>query len=89
MLCNATVRTDFRQQFHNKFEDVKNIFRDEYGEFSFKKILDVEEIAQKLNKAGLQFEPEMQQVIGGIFMCFGDIECTRTWGDRIPEETPE
>lgn len=89
MVCSAENRSQVRSQFYVNHHKVKEIFLDEHKETSFKKILDVHEIAQKLADCGFLFDPDVQASLGSLLLCFGDIEHERTWGDRIPPETPE
>jgi len=66
---------------------VRGIFKDETLDLSFKKCIDISELAPKLVNAGLEInQPEN---IGPIFRCFGCIELEEGWGLRQPPETEE
>ena len=60
-----------------------------YEENSFKRCVDINEMAGKLIQAGLNLEPHHHDNLGGILLCFGDIDFDRNWGERVPPETDE
>jgi hypothetical protein len=85
--CSADVRTEIRTMLTNFHDNVRDIFKDEDAENSFKKCIDINELAPKLLNAGLEIENP--QNIGPIFRCFGCIEVEEGWGLRQPAETDE
>jgi len=72
--------TDFNEQ-------VRGIFKDESSDLSFKKCIDINELAPKLVNAGLEIN--LPENIGAIFRCFGCIELEEGWGLRQPPETED
>lgn len=87
--CTAESRSQIRTLFAEKAAIVRNTFKDARGEVSFKKIMDVRELAGYLNEAGLTLEPHISESLGALLLCFGDIEVDRNWQDRAPPETDE
>lgn len=67
------------------------VFLDEHGEQSFKKCVDVFELGFKLRDKeqglGIDMDPILQENLGAILLCFGEIEHEPRYGERIPEET--
>jgi hypothetical protein len=68
---------------------VRNTFKDSYGEISFKKVMDVHELAPALSESGINLEPAIAESLGSLLLCFGDIEVNKDWGDRQPPDTEE
>ena len=64
------------------------VFLDEHGEQSFKKCIDVHELASKL-KTDMDIDPVLQENLGAILLCFGEIEHELKYGERIPEDTED
>lgn len=65
------------------------VFLDDYKEQSFKKCIDVHEIAQKLSQEGFEISQNLMENLGNILMCFGEIEHELSYGERIPPESEE
>lgn len=68
---------------------MRNVFKDCYGEVSFKKVLDVNDLAAKLAEAGIAFDAAIAESLGAMLLCFGDIEVDRHWADRDPPDNEE
>jgi hypothetical protein len=66
-----------------------SVFLDDYKEQSFKKCVDVYELATKLVAEGYEMDPIMSENLGAMLMCFGEIEHDLHYGERIPQETEE
>lgn len=69
------------------------VFLDEHGEQSFKKCVDVYELAFRLRDKehglGVELDPILSENMGAILLCFGEIEHEPRFGERIPEESEE
>ena len=65
------------------------VFLDDFKEQSFKKCVDVYELAIRLGESGFDIDPILQENLGSILMCFGEIEHDLHYGKRIPPETEE
>lgn len=65
------------------------MFKDVHGEISFKKVMDVHELAAALSEAGVNLDPMIAESLGSLLLCFGDIEHDKSWGDRQPPDTEE
>ena len=73
----------------NNADLVRSIFKDAWEEDSFKRCVDINEMAGKLTAAGLALEPHHNDNLGAILLCFGTIDHDRDWGERVPPETDE
>ena len=51
--------------------------------------MDVSELAQALVEGGINLDVNIQESLGSLLLCFGDIEVEEGWGDRIPPDTEE
>lgn len=51
--------------------------------------MDVHELNAALADAGINIDPDIGNSLGGLLLCFGDIEVDVGWGDRLPADTPE
>ena len=78
-----------RTLFINNNDLVSSVFVDQYEEPSFKRCIDLTEMASKLTGAGLNLESFQVENLGGILQCFGEIDHDHTWGERVPPETDE
>jgi len=91
--CNGEVRSNLRKILLRDINKTMKVFLDEHGEQSFKKCVDVYELALKLRDKEHGVNIEMDQVLsenmGAILLCFGEIENEPRYGERIPEETEE
>lgn len=65
------------------------MFLDPFKEISFKKVVDVHELAALLVKEGMELDPVIVENLGSILLCFGDIEFDPRYDERIPPETEE
>jgi hypothetical protein len=86
---NSEERTKMRTLFLEKQQQVRNAFKDVHGEVSFKKVMDVHELPKCLVESGIPLDKDMQETLGSLLICFGDIEVEEGWGDRIPEDTEQ
>ena len=66
-----------------------NCFKDQHDENSFKRCIDIKEIAQRLHQQGLSIDQHMSETLGALLICFGDIDYEEGYGERIPPETEE
>ena len=87
--CNGQVRSYMRKQLLKDIDKTMTVFLDEFNEQSFKKCVDVYELAGRLVKEGYEFDPILVENMGSILLCFGEIEHELRYGERIPEETEE
>ena len=65
------------------------VFLDEFNEQSFKKCVDVFELAGRLVKEGYDLDPVLVINMGSILLCFGEIEHELKYGERVPDETED
>jgi len=70
------------------------VFLDDHGEQSFKKCVDVYELAARLSDKehgglGMDLGPELAEDLGAVLLCFGEIEHDLRYGYRVPAETVE
>ena len=86
---NSEERTKMRTLFLEKSQQVRNSFKDQHGEVSFKKVMDVHELPKILVDNGIPLDKDMQETLGSMMICFGDIEVDEGWGNRIPEDTEQ
>ena len=89
LLNNCESRSNMRTLFVNNSDVVNSVFKDMYEENSFKRCIDIHEMAGKLSAAGLNLEPHHNDNLGGLLLCFGNIDHDRLWGERVPPETEE
>lgn len=87
--CTAEERSKLRTLFLEKQTQVRNVFKDSHNEISFKKVMDVGELAQYLVEGGINLDVNIQESLGSLLLCFGDIEVEQGWGDRVPADTEE
>ena len=64
------------------------VFVDDYDEQSYKKVVDVHELADLMSKAYFHMDAVISQNLGAILLCFGEIEYELSYGLRVPPETP-
>ena len=86
---NCESRSQLRTLFVNNADLVRSVFKDQHGEESFKRCVDINEMAGQLSAAGLNLEPHHTENLGAILLCFGTIDHDRTWGERVPPETDD
>lgn len=89
LCCNSDVRSYVRCLFTEKNTAVRSVFKDKFGEQSFKKVVDVHEFAHMLNENGITIDGLLGESLGSLLLCFGDIEVDKHWGDRPPPETDD
>ena len=65
------------------------VFLDPFKEQSFKKCVDVYELAGLLVAEGHELDTVLVENLGAILLCFGEIEHDLHYGERIPPETEE
>jgi hypothetical protein len=78
-----------RKQLLKDIDKTMTVFLDEFGEQSFKKCVDVYELAARLQKEGYDLDPILIENMGSILLCFGEIEHELKYGERVPEENEE
>lgn len=66
-----------------------NCFKDDFGENSFKRCIDIKEIAPRLQQQGLALDQQMAENMASLLICFGDIENEEGYGERVPPETED
>lgn len=91
--CNGEARSALRRLLLKDINKTMKVFLDEHGEQSFKKCVDVNELAFRLRDKerglGMEVDPVIAENLGPILLCFGEIEHEPRYGERIPEETEE
>jgi len=87
--CNGEIRSQMRKQLLKDIDKTMTVFLDEFNEQSFKKCVDVYELAGRLVKEGYDLDPILVENMGSILLCFGEIEHELRYGERVPEETEE
>lgn len=87
--CNGELRSQARKLLLKDINRTMTVFLDGYKEQSFKKCVDVNELATKLVGEGYEMDPVMIENLGAMLMCFGEIEYELQYGERIPPETEE
>jgi hypothetical protein len=85
--CNAEMRSQFRTTLINCEKNLRNCFKDEQGEISFKKVVDINELKMRFVENGVALYPEILDDVSALLTCFGNIEYELCWGDRVPPET--
>ena len=86
---NAESRSNLRTQFATHQDILVNCFRDEHDENSFKRCIDIKEIAPRLQQQGLPIDSHMSEYMGSLLLCFGDVDHEEGYGERVPPETEE
>lgn len=87
--CNGEQRSQMRKILLKDINRTMKVFLDDFNEQSFKKCVDVFELATRLTKEGYELDPILVENLGAILLCFGEIEHELHYGERIPEETEE
>ena len=87
--CDGKARSDIRKLILKDINNTMKVFLDEHKEKSFKKCVDVHELAKLLTKEGFDIDQNMVDNLGNILLCFGEIEHELQYGERIPPETEE
>ena len=86
---NSKVRSSIRTAFTTHYQAVKSVFVDDHDEPSFKRCVDIGELAGKLANAQIPIENAHLENIGPALICFGGIQLDEAYGDRVPPETDE
>ena len=87
--CGGEVRSQARKLLLKDINKTMTVFLDDFKEMSFKKCVDVYELATRLVAEGYDMDPVIVENLGAILMCFGEIEHELYYGERIPQETEE
>ena len=87
--CSGEVRSNARKNLLKDINRTMKVFLDPFKEMSFKKCVDVHELAGLLIKEGMELDPIIVENLGSILICFGEIENEPHYGDRIPPETED
>lgn len=87
--CNGDLRSNLRKALLKDINNTMKVFLDQHKEQSFKKCVDVQELAKLLGKNGFDLDQTLADNLGNILMCFGEIEHEQAYGERIPPETEE
>lgn len=87
--CNGEIRSQMRKQLLKDIDKTMSVFLDEFNEQSFKKCVDVFELAGRLQKEGYDLDPVLIENMGSILLCFGEIEHELRYGERVPELTED
>jgi hypothetical protein len=89
LLCNGEMRSQLRTKLLDDMNKTRKCFLDDHGETSYKKVVDVYELAELMTKNLFSLSPDIVQNLGSILICFGEIEYELKYGHRIPPETEE
>ena len=84
--CEGKARSKFRLELGEERDALDRIFVDEYGEPSFKKVVDVMELEKKLEEKGVKLSAALQGLVGPMLRCFGDIVYDLRVIEKMPEE---
>lgn len=91
--CSGEMRSKLRKTLLTDINKTMKVFLDENNEQSFKKCVDLYELARKLQESGIGMEEKDNKTLfenlGNMLLCFGDIENEPRYGERIPEDTEE
>ena len=86
---DGETRSKIRRMLLADMEKTKKVFVDEHNEQSFRKIIDVNEMAELLGKENFHLDNNTQTNLGAILICFGEIEYEEDYGLKKPPETEE
>jgi len=90
IMCDGEVRSAARKLLLRDLNQTAKVFVDEHHDQSYKKCVDVHELALLLNKAGFDnLDNTMVENLGSILMCFGEVEYDMCYGERIPPDTDD
>ena len=87
--CDGRVRSVARQMLLRDLNRTMKVFLDEHKEMSYKKCVDVFELARLLATEGFDQDPVLNENMASILLCFGEIEHDIQYGERIPPETED
>lgn len=87
--CNGELRSQMRKILLKDINRTMKVFLDDFNEQSFKKCVDVYELASRLAKEGYELDVTLVENMGAILLCFGEIEHELHYGERVPEETED
>lgn len=86
--CNGETRSKVRQMLLSNMNKTRQVFVDEHDEQSYKKVVDVNELADLMQKKQFHMDSTISANLGAILVCFGEIEYELSYGLRVPPETP-
>lgn len=89
LACHGELRSHARKLLLRDMNRTMKVFLDDCGEQSFKKCVDVYELARRLADDGHEVETVLLENLGAILLCFGEIEHDLVYGERVPPETEE
>jgi len=87
--CNGEVRSHARKLLLKDINRTMKVFLDQFKEQSFKKCVDIFELAGLLVAEGHELDATLVENLGAILLCFGEIEHDLHYGERVPPETEE
>jgi len=87
--CSGELRSQARKLLLKDINKTMKVFLDDFKEQSFKKCVDVYELATKLVQVGFDMDAMLIENLGAILLCFGEIEHELHYGERVPPETEE
>jgi len=85
----AESRSSMRTLFINHKQHLINCFKDQHDENSFKRCIDIKEIAPRLQQQNIPLDQQLADNLSAILLCFGDIDYEVAYGERVPPETDE
>lgn len=88
-ICQGEMRSKLRMLLLSDINKTMNVFSDDHEEQSFRKILDVNEFAELLQKNGFEIGNQMFVNLGAMLLCFGEIEHEVSYGKRLPPQTED
>ena len=87
--CNGELRSHARKLLLKDINRTMKVFLDQFKEQSFKKCVDIFELAGLLVAEGHELDSTLVENLGAILLCFGEIEHDLHYGERVPPETEE
>ena len=84
--CSGEMRSKLRAMLLADIEKTMSVFTDLHLEQSFRKIVDVNEFAELLQKNGFEVGNQMSFNLGAMLLCFGEIEHEVSYGKRLPPQ---
>jgi len=88
--CHGEVRSKARRELLKNIDTTMKVFLDDFKEQSYKKCVDVYELAGRLHaQENFDFDQNLIDNMGSILMCFGEIEHELLYGERIPPDTED
>jgi len=88
--CDGKARSEARSEILKRIEDVQKVFLDDFSEESYKKVVDIYDLATQLvTKLHFGFDHNLVDNLGSMLMCFGEIEHELCYGERVPPDNDE